>query len=352
MTESNDSTFTESAELDSKRPSELFICSGGRGGILADRIRSIHEQPFSDVHLIDPQISINTDDVELLFDKAKATDILMREQVAKWLLRPTEGRPIVGSEDYIYGLSGLPNFCTDLTRIATLKFRSLFPTLMNAYRNGLKNINAIFWARDTGQLIKAPNSDLFVYQSHPGNNMSAQYRQFAELFYSRYALVCTATAMIKGTVPTEHIQNIMDFFTILYASAHKLQVQKNYIPDKLSISIAQPCFITAFQITPDAYTIDDIVLPEGTLTNIPGGVNWDDFRIKELVEYWKFSDDQIFAVRSSESSFEHFDLIGKSERWQPLYPIRSSSNTDYEDFTSIRRGMPPRSYLKSMFALN
>jgi hypothetical protein len=242
-------------------PRELVVCSGGRGTDIIKKIGLYVPTPYSQIRLINPQTRIPPDQIAQ-FTHIKQCPSLMRIQLQKLLQITTEGRPMTTEDDYVYGINEIPEFQRDITRIALLKFRALFPLLFQTYQQGHEYLEIDAIARDTGQVIKVPERDLYIYQSHPGKDERKQWNQFLHLFYSDYALIGTAFVVLSGRIPTRTLQGILEFYNLIYSQAHGLQIQKEQLPDGMDIKIHTPFFITVLRIT------EEIDHPNEVLTTL------------------------------------------------------------------------------------
>ncbi len=229
----------------------LYICSGGRGGIISNALTDVVPSGFYPTRqLVDPQISIDTHEIQDLTDSVTGSRFL-KELVTDWLKDPTEGRPLKGKHDYIYGASGIESLANDVRRIAMLKFRAVFPQLISAFHNGRSAIQVEAICRDTGQLLKDHEHDLFLYQSHPGPDRSNQVQQYLDLFKAEYALIATSFIVFSGSISTDSIQHIFDSLALIYMDAFGLDTSQMYVPKESTLKIFSPTYITAWRVHSD-----------------------------------------------------------------------------------------------------
>lgn len=352
-TELNSLIGIQHREIEPTPQRELVICSLGRGGLIADRIQAVATHKYTNIELIDPQRPIGIDDLRVIYADIP-DDRLIRKQLVSWLFRTTEGRPLRNQEDYIYGGHGINLLNNDLTRIAALKSRALFPFLLDAYRVGKPFVKCDVISRDTGQLLKASGSDMYIYQSHPGNEQYDQVAQFRDLFDARYALIGTTFLVISGRFPTKTPLDIYRSMEILHGLAYNLHFGPDTIPPDMDLQVYQRFYLAAFRVSHDIWEFEE-VLPYARTANVPGGVNWDDYRMNDCLEFLVFPSSQqpYIEMPNAQSALAEIPLIDslKDDMWHRLSNPKGLPQFEAhpEAFTAIRQGMPPAECIRDLF---
>lgn len=339
-------------EIDHSPGKQLIVCSLGRGGLIADQIHVLVPGSFPETLLVDPQVPIPEYELDKIFNYIEG-DRLLRKQVRRWIEITTEGRPTRDAVDYVYSSKNIGQVHQDVTRIATLKFRALFPQLFSAFKENKRVLRFVAISRDTCSLIKTPQFDSYIYQSHPGPDKRDQLQQFLEVFNAEYTLIGTSTIIVSGVFPTQTPQEIYQSLVLLYGFAFGLDIKRNFIPSGAQIAVFSPFHLAAFRISPDVDDPRDM-LHTYSLANKPGGINWDHWALQEVLECWQFPNGNPYLEYPS-SDYDRYGILdinsGIGERWTPVHSLQTSWGHDpiTIGFSAIRQGMPPTSCLQQIF---
>lgn len=328
----------------------LIVCSLGRGKEIADAVAKNFPGLHQYREFIDPQLPISPASVEQLMHDVQG-DQIVKDLIFQWLTDPTEGRPLKNEKEYVYGVESIDQFTKDVRRIAMLKFRALFPTLLEALKLGCPFINLDVYCRDTGQLVKASGIDVFLYQSHPGPTIERQIKQYLQVFRADYALIGTASAIFSGQIPTSSRQQIFDTLALVYANAFNLNTDTMHLPQRTNLNIYTPVHLSAWRVHGDIYDPRDMTTLPHAFGDVPGGLKLDNWKMGDTFEFWMFPDGHPYFRMPSTSTAQHgiSDINGRlGSGWTSFRPTDEIVNAMTE-FTAIRQGMAPPEDLMKMF---